>query len=216
MIAWCRSLVTMLVWLSLAAQARAHTLATTTVSIVETRAGLVGVTIEAEADALIAKLEALGGAVVSDPPVTNTHRRTRLESLFPTLRSHIDVRVDGAPLELSLRDIVVDDTAQVVIHLTAKTTRGRHLCTWRSTFVFGAYQLTINGGDDSEVVQWLQGPQTSEPIALEPIAEAAAFAPRLLTSLFGNRISHGLVMGALVVYVLGRRRCGQRWRAVSR
>jgi hypothetical protein len=168
------------------------------------------VTVEAEADALIEKLEALAGVLASSPPVTNTDRRARLESLFPTLRAHIDVRVGGTPLELSLRDILVDDTAQVAIHVTAKTTRGPHTCTWRSTFVFGAHRLTIKSGDRGDVVQWLQGPQMSDPIALEPIAEAEASALRFLDS----RISHGLAMGALVVYVIGRRRRGPRptWR----
>jgi hypothetical protein len=206
MIAWCRALVIVLACLSSATQAGAHRLATTTVSVVETRPGLIDVTVEAEADALIEKLEALAGVLVSNPPVTNTDRRARLESLFPTLRAHIEVRVSGTPLELSLRDMLVDDTAQVAIHLTATTSPGPHTCTWRSTFVFGAYQLTIKSGDRGDVVQWLQGPQMSDPIALEPIAEARASALRFLDS----RISHGLAMGALVAFVLGRRRRGQR------
>jgi hypothetical protein len=201
-----------LVVLALAAPARGHALATTTVSVIETRAGLIDVTLEAEADALIAKLEALSGTSASNT-TTIEQRRARLESLFPMLRAHIDARVSGTPLELGLRDILVDETAQVAIHLAARTPAGPHTFTWRSTFVFGAYQVTIKSGGRADAVQWVQGPQTSDPIALEPstadagsAADTTAFAQRL----FNNRVGHGLAMGALVLFMLGRRRRGQR------
>lgn len=194
--------------LSFAASSHAHALATTTVSIVETRAGLIEVTIEAEADALIAKLEALAG-IPGTIPATMAARREALESLIPTLQAHIDARVNGAPLDLTLRDITVDDTAQAAIHFTASASSESREFTWRSTFIFGAYQLTIKSGHDSDKVQWLQGPQTSAPITLVPaggLAEAEASALRV----FGSRISNGLMMSALVVFVLVRRRRGQR------
>jgi hypothetical protein len=133
-----RAVAIALVSLSLASPALGHALATTTVSVVETRAGVIDVTVEAEADALIAKLDALGGALVSTLPATMAERRARLESLFPTLRAHVDARLSGTPLDLALRDIVVDDTAQAAIHLTARTPTGPHAFTWRGTFVFGA------------------------------------------------------------------------------
>ena len=194
--------------LSFAAPASGHSLASTIVSVAETRPGLIEVTVEAEADALIAKLEALSGAPASQPPATREERRARLESLWPTLRAHVDARVNGTPLVFERRDTTVDDTAQAAINLTASTPPGPHALTWRSTFVFGAYRLAIKGGDDGDLIQWLQGPQTSEPITL---AEANASALRVFgDDWFSTRIGHVLAMGGLVVFVLVRRRRGQR------
>jgi hypothetical protein len=100
------------------ARVDAHVLAGTIVSVALTQPAVVTVTIAAEADQLIAKLEALGG-VMADRPATNRQRRARLESLFPILRAHIDGRLSGRPLDFTLRDVAVDDTAHVELHLTA-------------------------------------------------------------------------------------------------
>jgi hypothetical protein len=186
-----------------AATVEAHSLAGTIVSVALTRLDIVTVTIAAEADPLIAKLDALSG-VMSDAPQTNDSRRARLESLFPVLRAHIDARLGGRPLDFTLREVLVDDTAQVEVHLTARVPHGPQSFTWRSTFIFGAYQV-ITSGDAGEAVQWLQGPQTSTPIALEPsLAEAQASAGRTT-----HIVGHGLALGALVVCVLIRRRFAQ-------
>jgi hypothetical protein len=195
-----------LAWLSFAAPAFGHALASTIVSVAETRPGLIEVTVEAEADALIAKLEALSGAPASQPPATREERRARLESLWPSLRAHIEARVNGQPVVFELRDTTVDDTAQAAIHLRAKTPAGRHEFTWRSTFVFGAYRLATKDGRDADVIQWLQGPQTSAPITL-----AATSALRVIgDGWLSTRIGHGLAVSGLVVFVLVRRRRGQR------
>ena len=166
------------------------------------------ITIAAEADPLIAKLEALGGTAAADPPATADRRRRRIESLFPTLLEHLDARVAGRPLKLALREVAVDDTAQVEMHLIAKGAHGPHAFTWRSTFIFGAYQLATTSGSTGAAVEWLQGPQTSRPIRLEPshtdvngTTDAAASTLRE----YGTRIGHSLAMGGLVAYVLRRR-----------
>jgi hypothetical protein len=190
-----------------AATAHAHALASTIVSVTMTRPGTLEVTIAAEADPFIAKLEALAGIATSDPPTTREGRRSRIESLFPTLRSHIDGRVTGIPLVLELQDVAVDDTAQVEMHLTAKVGDGPQTFSWRSTFIFGAYQLATRSGGAAERVEWLQGPQTSAPITLEPIHATGGASVGGST---GLRIGHGLAMCVLVVYILRRRRNAQR------
>ena len=157
----CRVLVAATLLMNVA-RVDAHVLAGTIVSVALTRPGSVTVTIAAEADPLIAKLEALGG-VFSDTPLTNDERRARLDSLFPTLRAHIDGRLSGKPLDFTLRDVFIDDTAQVEIHLTANVPEMPLTFTWRSTFIFGAYQLKTTSGDEGETGEWLQGPQTCDP-----------------------------------------------------
>src|SRR5687767_1153080 len=193
----------------------AHTLASTMVSVTMTRPNLVSITIAAEADPLIAKLEALAGVSASDPPTTDRERRARIESLFPTLRAHIDARVAGTLLVLDLQDVAVDDTAQTEIHLTARMPTRAPTFTWRSTFIFGAYRLSSRSGDPADAIEWLQGPQTSTPIALEaPRAEdqGATKAGGFALWQYGTRIGHGLAMAALVIFVIGRRRASRRVR----
>lgn len=190
-----------------AVTAHAHTLASTVVSVKMTQPGTVSVRIAAEADPFIAKLEALAGIAASDPPTTSEERRSRIESLFPTLRAHLDARVGGTPLVLELRDIAVDDTAQAEMHLTAKVGDGPHTFRWRSTFIFGAYQLATSSAGAAEQVEWLQGPQVSAPITLEPLRATSGAS---IGGSTGLRIGHSLTMGALVVYVLRRRRHAQR------
>jgi hypothetical protein len=181
----------------------AHTLASTVVSAAMGEPGTVIITIAAEADPLIAKLEALAGIPASEPPATADGRRARLETLFPTLRAHIDARVTGAPLMLALHDVTVDDTAQTEVRVMARVPGSPEgharvdAFTWRCTFIFGAYQFTSTRGQ----IEWLQGPRTSAPVALdEARAEAPSSAPRF------TRIGYSLAMGALVVYVICRRR----------
>lgn len=188
-----------------AAAGHAHTLTNTIVSVRMTHPGVVNITIAAEADPLIAKLEALAGVSASHPPTTAADRRERIASLFPTLRAHIDARGAGTPLVLDLQDVTVDDTAQTQILMTARMPNGPPAFTWRSTFIFGAYQLAITSGDAVKVAHWLQGPQASTPIALEPSRAGARTSAVWLT-----RIGRGLAMGALVVYVLCRRRSAHR------
>ena len=188
------------------AAALGHTLAGTMISVAATSSDTLTITIEAEADPLIAKLETLVGKDALDPPATNVQRRARIESLFPTLRANIDARIERQPIVLELQDVAVDDTAQTAIRLIGKLPSGHSIFTWRSTFIFGAYRVTLRDGTD-EAIEWLQGSQTSTPIALElPDAEAHASALRLAS----NRIAFSLAMAALVVYVLFRRRTAHR------
>ena len=188
----------------------AHTLASTIVSVTMTHPDLVTITIAAEADPLIAKLEALAGVSASGPLTTARERRARIESLVPTLRAHIDARVASAPLVLDLQDVAVDDTAQTEIHLTARMPTGAPTFTWRSTFIFGAYRLSTRSGDAADAIEWLQGPQTSTPIALEtPRAKTDGTADLWQ---YRTRTGHSLAMAALVIYVLGRRRASDKRR----
>jgi hypothetical protein len=199
-------------WLVVAATAvpvivatgHAHTLANTVVSVATTHPGIVDVTIDAEADPLIAKLEILAGVSPSGA-TTTAERRRRIESLEAALRAHIDMRAAATSLTLALRDVTVDATAQTVIRLTAGVPPGSATVTWRNTFIFGAYQLVIDNGGADDRAEWLQGPQTSTPIALTGRSgDSDSIAERVAQ----RRVSHGLAMGVLVVFMIFRRRAG--------
>jgi hypothetical protein len=184
----------------------AHTLAGTIVSVIPGRDNEVNITIAAEADPLIAKLEALAAVSAPDRPTTARDRRDRIASLFATLRTHIDARVADSPLVLDLHDVVVDDTAQTEIHLTAKMPAARSTFTWRCTFIFGAYRLSTRSGNGVEAIEWLQGPQASKPVALQRFKAG------------GNRVAADLAVTAVVVFIIGRRAIapyGFRWGQTS-
>ena len=201
----CRALAVIAAVVSLAAPAAAHPLATTTVSIVASESGTLNLTIAADADALIARLEALAGAPVS---LTRTaaDRRARIESLSSTLVAHIELRSGETPLALRLQDVVVDETAQAEIRLTTAMPAGQDTVTWRSSLVFGSYPLAVRGADGHELIEWLQGPQLSRSLALDAPRAPAGFINGLVTG-FTHIVPAGLdhVLFVLGLFLLSRR-----------
>ena len=199
------ALVVIAVVLATAAPAAAHPLATTTVSIASTERGIVTVTIAADADALIAKLEALAGEPVSQPR-TSEERRARIEFLFSTLAAHIEVRADETPLEPRLESVIVDDTAQAELRLTAAVPSDAHAFTWRSSLVAGSYPIAMRSADGQEVIEWLQGPQVSRPIALDARARPSGFINGLVMG-FTHIVPAGLdhVLFVVGLFLLSRR-----------
>jgi len=181
----------------------AHPLATTTVSLTLQRDGVIDVTIAAEADPLIAKLEALSG-VESSP--TSMTRAARLELLATTLLDHIDLRADGVRRSLTVRDVIVDPTAQATIRMAANVPSGAQHVTWRSTFIFGSYPIAVRAEDGPEAVEWLQGPQTSAPIALSRTRTSLGLI-RAVAMGFTHIVPAGLdhILFVLGLFLLSRR-----------
>jgi hydrogenase/urease accessory protein HupE len=130
----------------------AHPLATTTVSVrIEGRA--VDVTIVADANPLRAKLEALAGDEGAD--------------WRQVLIDHVDVRFDGDPVPLAWQDVSVDASGRATLRLRGQARHPGKAMTWAATFVYGSYPVAIHLSDSgTETVQWLQGPQTSDPVAV--------------------------------------------------
>ncbi|HKE84148.1 MAG TPA: HupE/UreJ family protein [Vicinamibacterales bacterium] len=206
MIRQFRSTLTLLALVAIVGiRAEAHPLATTTVSIsLETRDRLT-ISIAADADALIAKLEALAGSAATKA-TTADDGRTRLRDLMPTLISHIEVRVDGTPVIPALDSIEVDGTRQAAIGLHAPMPPGASGVTWRSTFVFGSYPLAMRSADGQEVVQWLQGPETSAPMPIDATSRPLNFMRGLgmgFTHIVPAGIDHILFVVGL--FLLSRR-----------
>jgi len=189
-----------------AATTHGHTLAGTIISVSVSRPEIVTITIAAEADPLITKLEALAGTSTADSVMTSAARRARIVSLLPTLLANVEASIGRQRLALELQDVVVDDTAQTEIRLRGRMPPDATAFTWRSTFVVGAYRMTIVGRA-GEVIEWLQGSQTSTPVDLD---SQPASNERLALQANITRIGHGLAMGALIVYFVRRRRAAQR------
>lgn len=189
-----------------AATTHGHTLAGTMISVSVSRPEIVTITIAAEADPLITKLEALAGTSTADSVMTSAARRARIVSLLPTLLANVEASIGRQRVALELQDVVVDDTAQTEIRLRGRMPPDATAFTWRSTFVVGAYRMTIVGRA-GEVIEWLQGSQTSTPVDLD---SQPASNERLALQANITRVGHGLAMGALIVYFVRRRRAAQR------
>jgi hydrogenase/urease accessory protein HupE len=191
--------------LAVAAPAVAHPLATTTVSIVATGRGTVGVTVGADADALIATLETLAGVPISLPR-TAAERRARLESLSSTLLAQVDLRTQETPLTLQLQDVAVDDRAQAEMRFMAAVPAGSPAITWRSTLVSSSYPLAVRGIDGAETIEWLQGPQVSKPVALNAARTQAGFVDGFVMG-FTHIVPAGLdhILFVLGLFLLSRR-----------
>ena len=179
------------------AQLSAHPLATTTVSVAVS-AGQVDVTIVAEADPMLMKLEALAGA---EPDVAKVSRFERLNAVRQALLARVAVALDGERVPLQWRDAVIDNGSTVTIRLAGRGSPSAHLATWAASFVYGSYPVGFHvGGSNGESIQWLQANETSAPVAL---AGAQGFARTVsralwlgLTHIVPNGVDH-------ILFVLG-------------
>jgi hypothetical protein len=147
------------VWLAGAALL-AHPTASTHVTIDVGRAAI-GVTIVTDGGPLERKLEALAE--------NDTGRR------FPlAIPDHVAFDVDGIRLALTVASVTrLPDSERVAIRLSAPMPPRAAEFTWRTSLIFGSYPLVMRrAGDDatdSDVVQWLNGPQTSRVMRVDDI-----------------------------------------------
>jgi hypothetical protein len=192
--------------LLIAAPLLAHPLATTTVSLAATRAGQLNLSIAADADALIAKLETLAGRPVSGALSTAAARRERLASLSSILVTQIDARVNESPLVWRLQDVRVDETTQTELLLTSTLPPGARTLTWRSALVVGSYPVAVRSLEGEEVIEWLRGPQASRPIALVAGRSPGGFVNTLVMG-FTHIVPAGLdhILFVLGLFLLSRR-----------
>jgi hydrogenase/urease accessory protein HupE len=150
----------------------AHPLGTTTVSV-RVYGRSVDVIVVADADPLMTKLEALAGdesvaiAGVGAGAGSAASSTARLTARRQTLIDQVDIRFDGDRVPLAWQEVSIDASARATIRLHGEAIRLGKAMTWAATFVYGSYPVAIHLSDSgTETVQWLQGPQTTEPVAL--------------------------------------------------
>jgi len=152
---------------SLIAQIAAHPVATTTVAVAVGAGGRSVAAITADADPLIAKLEALSlDPLPNRSAVTATERASRLDALSATLLAHVTIAFDGQVIRLAAEPAEVTDTGQATIRLTGVAPAGARMLTWSSSLVYGSYPLAVRTPDGREIVQWLQAQECSQPVML--------------------------------------------------
>jgi len=165
-------------------------------------------TITADADPLIAKLEALS----ADPlpaarPTVAGDRAARLDALKAALLTHVTLAFDDRPVTPAVAPASVSEGGQATIRLTGAAPAGARSVTWSSSLVFGSYPLAVRAPDGREVVQWLNAQDRSDPVALTGSDQARAIWRGIwlgFTHILPNGIDHILFVVGL--YLLSTRR----------
>ncbi|HKW02333.1 MAG TPA: HupE/UreJ family protein [Vicinamibacterales bacterium] len=189
----------------LVAPIAAHPVATTTVAVAVDTGGRVVATITADANPLIAKLEALSfDPLPNQRATTPAERAARLDALRSTLLAHVSLMFDGRAATLVAEPANVSDAGQATIRLAGFAPASARTLTWSSSLVYGSYPVAVRTADGREGVQWLQAQETTEPVALAGADRTRAIGRGLwlgFTHIVPNGIDH--ILFVLGLFLLG-------------
>ncbi len=184
----------------------AHPVSTTTVSLVIDRSDRYVATLTADADPLIAKLEALSRETLPATPATPAERAPRLNALSGVLLAHVTIEFDGHAAAPVIGPAVVDAAGLATIEMKGIAPIGTCTVTWASSLMYGSYPIAIRTPVGREVVRWLQGQEASEPIALQGVDQTRAIGRGVwlgFTHILPKGIDHILFVVGL--FLLSRR-----------
>ena len=191
------ALIAILGWV---ATVTAHPVATTTVAVAIERDGRYVVTMTADADPLIAKLEALSADPLrNERPSAEDERAADLDALQSMLLTHLTLTFDGRRVAPTVEPARVTQGGQATIRLTGVVPTDARMVTWSSSLVYGSYPLAVRSPDGREVVQWLAGQETSDPVLLAAPNRVRAIGRGVwlgFTHIVPNGIDH-------ILFVLG-------------
>jgi HupE / UreJ protein len=196
--------------------ARAHDPGLLRVNIVVRDSQRVDVRLEADADALLARLALLADEAPHTSRLAPDEARRRLEAFSPTLLGRVDLRVDGRPITLRVANIEVpwlaDDPGAIwntesappaVLHLEGRLPDAARSVTWASSLAYGTFPLTVSAdaARDASVVHWLNDGQQSDVITLNLPSRSVA---RTVARYVSLGYTHILPKGAdHILFVLG-------------
>jgi hypothetical protein len=166
----------------------------------------------------LTKLAVFAGIDRPSAGSSTSARDSRLSALHATLESLLNVTADQTrvPLRLvAVDDVVSPNGPRVTVRLAGTLSRGWRHFTFSSCLVYGSYPLIIRQeGVPGESIEWLQGPQVSQPYApaseLAPIVTPASFRRDFLlgfTHILPNGLDH-------ILFVLGLFLLSTRLRSV--
>ncbi len=182
----------------LAARPAAHPTSTTAVTIEVTADREARVRFVADADALLAKLDAASAPAALEE---------RLRDQSVALLDRLALTFDGRRAALRLQRLSVDAEGLATLHLLAPAAEARVL-TWQTSLVLGAYPMVVRVAHRPEVVRWLQGPETSEPFELRGVSSTRALGTGVWLG-FTHIVPYGLdhilfVVGLFLLSAGGR------------
>ena len=174
----------------------AHPAATTSLIVTLQGEPSFEVAVNADADSLIAKLEALEKIAEPGAQTTAADRRARLVALEGALHDRIEVRADESALALTFAGATVEaQTGQAVVTFTGHLPASAEAMVLRSRFIYGSYALVFRrAGIDGETVEWIQGhePSKSHSLHLVPTTSFVRAASRACALGFTHIVPNGL------------------------
>ena len=199
----------------------AHELGTTRVSILLNDGKTYDVEVVTDAAALVEKLEASSG----ESPVADLRPyglRTRLERFAEQFSRRVALRFDESEARPAIT-YAVSPSADVaaspiaIIHLSGQIPSGATHMTWRYAWTFASYAVTVRrAAADNPTTEWLEGGQSSAPVALKapaPAVDRLGTARRYLALGFTHIVPGGLdhVLFVLGIYLLSGRARSVLW-----
>ena len=202
---------------------RAHEIGTTRVSVLlqDERSYTIGIV--TDATALVEKLEASAGR----PPGVHTdpvRQQALLRAFDDIFRRRLTVAFDGSAVHPAIEYSVAPPgdgtspaTATATIRVSGATPDGARSLTWTYAWTFASYALMVRRDrSDNPSTEWLEGGQTSAPIALSGGAAAVGrlgTARRYLVLGFTHIVPYGLdhVLFVLGIFLLSGRARSVLW-----
>ncbi len=194
----------------------AHEIGTSRVMVAIDESNRYRIEIVTDAASLIEKLEAASGQ--SKGPMTDMRAariEARLAELEGVFRRRVTLAFDGASAQPSLHFAVTPGSATsapaATIAFTGDVPPGARQLTWNYGWTFASYALSVKrAGHQEATTQWLEGGQTSRPIALDaPMRTTNRFetAARYIGLGFTHILPKGLdhVLFVLGLFLLTRR-----------
>jgi len=199
----------------------AHELGTTRVAILLNDGKTYDIEIVTDATALVEKLDASNG----EPPVTDARPerlQARLERLDEQFRRRVALRFDDSEVRPAISYAVspgADTTAGPIaaIRMTGPVPSSAAHLTWRYSWTFASYAMTVRrAASDNPTTEWLEGGQSSVPVALKapaPAIDRLGTARRYLVLGFTHIVPGGLdhVLFVLGIYLLSGRARAVLW-----
>jgi hydrogenase/urease accessory protein HupE len=199
----------------------AHELGTTRVAILLNDGKTYDIEVVTDAAALVEKLAASNG----EPPVTDVRPerlQARLEGFDEQFRRRVAVRFDASEVRPAITYAVspgADAAAPPIatIRLTGPVPSSAADLTWRYAWTFASYAVTVRrAASDNPTTEWLEGGQSSAPVALKapaPAVERLGTARRYLALGFTHIVPGGLdhVLFVLGIYLLSGRARSVLW-----
>ncbi|MEO8483392.1 MAG: HupE/UreJ family protein [Acidobacteriota bacterium] len=189
---------------ALGARISAHPVSTTTVSVAVDRSGRFVATITGDADALIAKLDALSAIPLpADSAVAPGQRAARLDALGDALLAGISLEFDSRRSTPQVQPAEISAAGQATIRLIGDVPKDARAMAWASSLVFGSYPVALRGADGRETVVWLQGPERTDAVPIDGPGHTRTVARAIwlgFTHILPNGIDHILfVVGLLLL-----------------
>lgn len=184
----------------------AHPVATTTVSVHFDRTGHVVATIVADADAMIAKLDALSSQPLpADAAVDPDQRGVRLDALETGLVTGVMIEFDGQRITPRAEPAEISLSGQATIRIVGDVPPGARSMTWASSLIFGSYPVAIRSLDDRQTLVWLQGPERTDPIPIDGGTTETHTVARALRLGFTHIVPRGLdhILFVVGLFLLG-------------